>query len=331
MSKFNISSMVDVPDSVKNGIRQIAIDSLVPYKNHCFTLYSGERLDDMVKSVEKNGIMIPIIVRTIPNSDKLEILSGHNRVYAAGMAGKKNVPAVVKENLSDEEAEVYVIETNLIQRGFKDLKISEQAFAVAVRYKKLFDQKKIQAISDELRMLERGKSGVPVGHQTTEGKNGVPVGHGGRARVRDITAEEYGVGQTTVARLLRINELNSDFKKMVDDGKIKVRPAVELSFLSKGLQTLVYTIIEANGIETVEMKTAKELREISESYSNPSVEVVEEILLRSKSKDKPKEKEFKIIIPQAAYTKYLKEVPEKDIGGIIEKALEMYFESVGHN
>ena len=120
MSKFNISSMVDVPDSVKNGIRQIAIDSLVPYKNHCFTLYSGERLDDMVKSVEKNGIMIPIIVRTIPDSDKFEILSGHNRVYAAGMAGKKNVPAVVKENLSDEEAEVYVIETNAMLSRYRD-------------------------------------------------------------------------------------------------------------------------------------------------------------------------------------------------------------------
>lgn len=320
MSKFNISSMVDVPDSVKNGIRQIAIDSLVPYKNHCFTLYSGERLDDMVKSVEKNGIMIPIIVRTIPDSDKFEILSGHNRVYAAGMAGKKNVPAVVKENLSDEEAEVYVIETNLIQRGFKDLKISEQAFAVAVRYKKLFDQKKIQAISDELRMLEHGKT-----------NSRPPVGDGGGKRIEAVAAEEYGIGHSTVARLLRINELNSDFKKMVDDGKIKVRSAVELSFLSKGFQTLVYTIIEANGIETVEMKTAKELREISESYSNPSAEVVEEILLRSKSKDKPKEKEFKIIIPQAAYTKYLKKVPKKDIGGIIEKALEMYFGNEGHN
>lgn len=114
MGKFNISSMVEVPDSVKNGVRQIDIESLVPYKSHCFALYKGERLDDMVRSIEKNGIIVPIIVKTIPNSNKFEILSGHNRVYAAGMAGKKNVPAVVKENLSDEEAEIYVIETNLI-------------------------------------------------------------------------------------------------------------------------------------------------------------------------------------------------------------------------
>lgn len=248
MGKFNISSMVEVPDSVKNGVRQIDIESLVPYKSHCFALYKGERLDDMVRSIEKNGIIVPIIVRTIPNSNKFEILSGHNRVYAAGMAGKKNVPAVVKENLSDEEAEIYVIETNLIQRGFKDLKTSEQAFAVAVRYKKLFDQKKIQAISDELQMLENGKANPRP-----------PVGDESGKRIETVAAEEYGIGHSTVARLIRINELNPDFKKMVDDGKIKIRPAVELSFLSAELQTKVYGIIQANSIEAVFRKKKQRL------------------------------------------------------------------------
>lgn len=318
MGKFNISSMVEVPDSVKNGVRQIDIESLVPYKSHCFALYKGERLDDMVRSIEKNGIIVPIIVRTIPNSNKFEILSGHNRVYAAGMAGKKNVPAVVKENLSDEEAEIYVIETNLIQRGFKDLKTSEQAFAIAVRYKKLFDQKKIQAISDELKMLENGKA-----------NSRPPVGDESGKRIETVAAEEYGIGHSTVARLLRINELNSDFKRMVDDGRIKIRPAVELSFLSAELQTMVYGIIQANNIEAVDMKTAKALRDISESYSEPSAEVIEEALLGKVPNEQPKEKAYKVSVPQAAYTKYLEKVPKKEIGGIIEKALQMYFESIG--
>ena len=61
-------------------------------------------------------------------------------MYAAGQAGITSVPAVVKTDLSDEEAEVYVIETNLLQRSFQDLKISEQAFAVGIRYSKLFDE-----------------------------------------------------------------------------------------------------------------------------------------------------------------------------------------------
>lgn len=316
MSKFNISSMIEAPDSVKNAVRLIDTDSLVPYKNHCFNLYEGERLDDMVRSIQQYGIMIPIIVRNVPDSDTYEILSGHNRVNAAKIVGKKNVPAVVKENLHDEFAEIYVIETNVIQRGFKELKISEQAFAVAVRYKKLFDSKKIKDINDELLYLEGKKVQSPVG---TENE---------KTDKMSLAAKEYGLGRNTVARLLRINELTSELKAMVDEDKIGIRPAVELSYLPKELQAVVYTIIERNGIETVDLKTAKVLRNIAESYSEPSLEVIEDALL-GRNDEQPKEKAYKVSVPHKAYTRYLENVPKKDIGGIIEKALQMYFESVG--
>ena len=316
MSKFNISSMIEAPDSVKNAVRLIDTDSLVPYKNHCFNLYEGERLDDMVRSIQQYGIMIPIIVRNVPDSDTYEILSGHNRVNAAKIVGKKNVPAVVKENLPDEFAEIYVIETNVIQRGFKELKISEQAFAVAVRYKKLFDSKKIKDINDELLYLEGKKVQSPVG---TENE---------KTDKMSLAAKEYGLGRNTVARLLRINELTSELKAMVDEDKIGIRPAVELSYLPKELQAVVYTIIERNGIETVDLKTAKVLRNIAESYSEPSLEVIEDALL-GRNEEQPKEKAYKVSVPHTAYTRYLENVPKKDIGGIIEKALQMYFESVG--
>lgn len=92
-SKFGVADGLDF--SSETGITNIAIDKLVPYHNHRFTLYQGERLQDMVQSISKNGIMTPIIVRTM-DSGKYEILSGHNRVYAAGQAGITSVPAVVK-------------------------------------------------------------------------------------------------------------------------------------------------------------------------------------------------------------------------------------------
>ena len=323
MTKFDISSMVEVPDSVKKGVRLIDIKSLVPYKQHCFTLYSGERLDDMVRSIQNNGVIVPIIVRNIPDSDKFEILSGHNRVYAAGMAGKKNVPAIVKENLSDTEAEVYVIETNLIQRGFKDLKISEQAFAIALRYKKLFDSKKIKAITDELQMIESGKTErAPVEHEKSSGYSDKYV------RTREVAAEEYGISHATVARLLRINELIDDLKKMVDEGSIKIRTAVELSFIPHELQAYIYTVIQKHSIETVDMKTAKQLRDIVSSYSNPSKKLIEETLIGEQKEPTPKEKAYKVTVPTETYTKYFENVPKKEISGIIEKALNMYFESV---
>lgn len=305
-----------LPTSFEKIVHLIDIAMLVPYKSHCFTLYNGERLDDMVKSIQNNGVMVPIIVRNIQNSDKFEILSGHNRVYAAGMAGKKNIPAIVKENLPDDEAEVYVIETNVIQRGFKDLKISEQAFAIALRYKKLFDSDTMKAINEELLLLEgKNKLQSPVGTEQ------------GKTDKMSRTAEEYGLGRNTVARLLRINELTDNLKKMVDEGSIKIRPAVELSFLSKELQEKIYTIINKNGIETVDMKAAKLLRELSEGYSNPSRELLREALLGKQEEQTVKAKTYKVTVSQAAYTKYFVDVSKKEIDDIVEKAIEMYFAS----
>ncbi len=310
---------IDFPENIRKGVRLIDIKSLVPYKQHCFTLYSGERLDDMVRSIQNNGVIVPIIVRNVPDSDKFEILSGHNRVYAAGMAGKKNVPAIVKENLSDTEAEVYVIETNLIQRGFKDLKISEQAFAVGMRYKKLFDSRKLKDIDSELLALENGK---PVN------ENCYPVDNKIKGRSVNFAAEEYGISTASVSRLLRVNELTDDLKKMVDEGSIKIRTAVELSFIPHELQAYIYTIIQKHSIETVDMKTAKQLRDIVSSYSNPSKKLIEETLIGEQKEPTPKEKAYKVTLPTETYTKYFENVSKKEISGIVEKALNMYFESV---
>jgi len=111
---------------------KLNIDFLIPYSNHPFRLYEGERLDDMVRSVKKFGIMVPVIVRHIKFSDrKFEILSGHNRVNAAKLAGLKEVPVIVQNDLSEKEAELIVTETNLHQRSFSDLSHSERAVCLA--------------------------------------------------------------------------------------------------------------------------------------------------------------------------------------------------------
>ena len=317
MSKFDINSFIGTPDVMKNAVRSIDIDKLIPYKKHCFRLYEGERLDDMVRSVQQYGIMVPIIVRNVPGSDTYEILSGHNRVNAARIAGKKNVPALVKENLPDEFAEVYVIETNLLQRGFKELKISEQAFAVAVRYKKLFDQKKIQAISDELQILQHDKS-----------CSRPPVGDGSGKRMETIAAEEYGIGHSTVARLLRINELSKELKAMVDDGNIKIRPAVELSYIPEEMQAALVKLMSEQEVSVIDMKMAKQLREISTSYASPSEEIIAEVLNGTYGAEEKsvKEKGEKVTIPKATYSRYLGSYSKKEANLIIEKALAYYFE-----
>ena len=94
----------------KHGVVYIPIEQLTPFRGHPFRLYEGERLDDMVSSIKANGVLVPVIVRKV--DDILEILSGHNRVEASRMADKSEVPAIVFEGISDEDAMVYVIETN---------------------------------------------------------------------------------------------------------------------------------------------------------------------------------------------------------------------------
>ncbi|MGN0552373.1 MAG: ParB N-terminal domain-containing protein, partial [Oscillospiraceae bacterium] len=248
-SKFGVADGLDF--SSEQGITSIAIDKLVPYRNHRFTLYQGERLQDMIQSISKNGIITPIIVRTTDNG-KYEILSGHNRVYAAGQAGITSVPAVVKTDLSDEDAEIYVIETNLLQRSFKELKISEQAFAIGLRYSKLFDERKLKGISDELYLIENGKPKPEAENED------VPPGH--FQNTRGMTAEEYGIGQTTVARLLRINKLTDELKELVDKGNIKVRAAVDLSFLTGEQQKMLTELMKDMQVTVIDTKMAGQLR-----------------------------------------------------------------------
>ena len=313
MSRFDLNSFIGTPDVMKNAVQNIDIDKLIPYKNHCFRLYEGERLDDMVRSVRNYGIMIPVIVRNVPNTDTYEILSGHNRVNAAKIAGKKNVPALVKENLPDEFASVYVIESNAMQRGFKELRISEQALAVEMIYKRLKNSEAVRAIEKELSVLEGVKSPMDTCEKVDNLKG---------------AAEEYGLSRASIARLLRINKLSDELKAMVDEGNIKLRPAVELSYIPKEMQDMLVKVMSQQEVSVIDMKIAKQLREIAGSYASPSEELIAEVLCGTYGEDaKPKEAGEKVTIPKATYSRYLGGYSKKEANLIIEKALAYYFEN----
>lgn len=209
---FDLTGMLG---SNENQVQQIPVERLVPYYKHPFQLYQGERLQDMVDSIQKNGILVPLVVR--PCMGDYEILVGHNRWNAAKLAGLSAVPAIVKSNLSEEEAEMYVIESNLMQRGFDNLKISEQAAVVAMRRDQMFSQGKRNDIIRELQELEQ-----PDGKKLTADKVG----------------SEYGLSRNSVTRLVRINSLHPEIKKWVDAG-LAMRTGVELSFLPMDGQTLL--------------------------------------------------------------------------------------------
>lgn len=157
LQKRKISDAVDFlfEDIEQDNIREIDIDLLENYHNHPFALYTGRRLEDMVDSIKENGILNPVI--TLQKEDGgYEILSGHNRVNAARLAGIRNIPCIVKENLSEEQAYAYVIETNLMKRSFSDLLPTEKALVLKMRYEKIASQGKRNDLKKEIEKLEQG-------------------------------------------------------------------------------------------------------------------------------------------------------------------------------
>jgi ParB family chromosome partitioning protein len=189
---------------------KLSIDALLPYPDHPFALYEGKRMDDMIESIREYGVISPIVVRPVAQN-KYEILSGHNRVEAAMRAGLTEVPAIVKIDLSDDEAALIVTESNLIQRSFADLKHSERAVVLKNHLeamKKLDGQGKRNDLLDFL-----------------DDKPGAQVAH--KSKSRDRVAEQYSLSKDTVMRYIRLTKLPKEMLYKVDSGKLKFIPAVD--------------------------------------------------------------------------------------------------------
>ncbi|MBR3901209.1 MAG: ParB/RepB/Spo0J family partition protein, partial [Ruminococcus sp.] len=251
-TQFNLGAMLSTPTALQNAVKQIPCDMLKSYHNHRFELYTGERLEDMVESIKENGVLSPIIVQ--PCNSGYEILIGHNRWNASKIAGLPTVPAIVKEELSEDEAEMYVIESNLMQRGFDNLKISEQAAVIAQRHSEMFSQGKRNDIIRELQMLDG-----------TVNLTSRPMGE--KLDTDDVLSEQYGLSSRNVSRLLRINKLIDELKNLIDNGTLAVRSGVELSFLSEETQLEISELAEDYKID---MKKAKQLRDSADNDGNVS-------------------------------------------------------------
>ena len=210
----------------KNGLQFIAPKKIRTFPNHPFRLYDGERLDDLVESVKANGILIPTIVRKIEkdeNGYEYEMLAGHNRQNAAIIADLEVIPCIVKENITDEEAWIYVIETNVMQRSFTDMLPSEKAAVLALRYSKMFSQGKRNDIIEELKRLENPdyiRENSTCGSDCHKLKN------------RDKVGAEYSLSGRSIANYVRANSLITALKVRLDNGELTLAVSVELSYLS---------------------------------------------------------------------------------------------------
>lgn len=292
----------------ENGIELIAIDSIKVFHNHPFHLYEGERLDDMVESIREHGVLNPVIV--LKSADGYEMLSGHNRANAARLVGLTKIPAIIKVGLSEAEAYVYVIETNLMQRSFTDLLPSEKAAVMAAHYDKVCCQGKRNDIIRELQIL----SGVDPDDTCCH--------NGNKLKSLDVIASEYGFSSRNAARYLRLNHLIQPFKNLMDENKIALLAAVDVSYLTEDEQKMLWNIVERQGLK-VKPAYAEKLRKAS---GNLTEEKMAEILeaLQVKHTDGNAGVSFKL--PKSICSKYFDGMDSKQMAAVVEQALAAWFE-----
>lgn len=316
--KGRIQSFKDIfGDETKEaeGVKELPLSVLQPYENHPFKLYSGERFDDMVRSVKELGVIVPIIVR--PRGEgKYEILSGHNRVNAAKTAGLQTIPAVIKDKLTDEEAALIVTETNLMQRSFADLCHSERAIALAMHHKTL---KKQGARTDLINELEK----LLNPHEIRENATCSQVAN--KSKTLAIVGKSYSLSKDTVARYIRLNKLISELLARVDDEEIAFIPAVELSYLREDEQRDVEAIMTENGFK-MDISKAEILRSYSEAEKLDK-DIVYSVLAGEFGKKKKSDKPVAFKLKPKLVAKFFSSGQKQaEIEEIIEKALTLYFE-----
>ena len=299
--------LISPENVVDNGQTMVSVKKIVPFHNHPFRLYEGKRLDDMVESIKEHGVLIPVIVQKI--ADGYEMLSGHNRWNAAKIAGVTEIPAIIKENLTEKESYVYVIETNMLQRSFDDLLPSEKAAVLAERYEKVMCQGRRNDILEEIAMLNGVDMPETCGHDVHKSKS------------RDTIGEDYGMTGRNIARYMRLNQTTEQIKEMVDDGAMAMVTAVELSYLSEEEQKQVCSVMEEHGGK-IKNAQAVELHNAAGSLTEDKVKNI----LVGEVKEKPisDAKMFAQI-----KKKYFNGKSTDEIMGVLEQALTTWFAREG--
>ncbi len=291
--------------AIPKGLELLPVKSIKPFHDHPFHLYEGERLEDMIASIKEHGVLNPVIVQKV--EDGYEMLSGHNRLNAAKLAGLKEVPAIVKTGLSEEEAYVYVIETNLMQRSFSDLLISEKAAVLKARYEKESCQGRRNDIIEEIARMEGKELPVTCGHGDQ------------RLNTRDMIGKEYELSGSSVGRLLKLNDLIKPFKDMVDRGALYTKVALQMAFLPEEEQNMVYEAIKGKSTK-VTLEAVMKLRSHSGALTDAMVK-------RYLGAEPVKKKCYKV--PGRIVEKYFEGMDPNMVDSIVEQALEAWFRKEG--
>lgn len=275
---------------------RIEVSRLIDFKNHIFAKYNESEMKSMMESIEDMGVTDPILVR--PHNEyegMFEIISGHNRVEACKRLGKRDIHAVIYEELKDDSAaELMLIETNIKKRSLNDYAISEKAKILTRRHQlmKILNKRKAQLSEIERSQYDQLEKDNP-----------------------------FNIGKRQIISYVQIhNNLTQGLKDLCDSGKLSIKSAVELSYLSDAEQDVVRSfMLDGNKLS---YHKANIIRKKAES-AEITIDVLNEIFKDKVSKKKP-EKTYKI--SPEIIEKYFQDIEDEgDIQMTVELALDQYF------
>ena len=218
----------------KQDFKVLKTKDLYPFPDNPFHVAEDETLSELAESIKEFGIVTPIITRPKEDGDGYEVIAGQRRVRASELAGINTIPAFVLP-LDRDRAIITIVDSNL-QR--ENILPSERAFA----YKMKSEAMKRQGFRTDL-----------TSSQVVT-----------KLRTDDKVAQGFGVGRMTVQRFIRLTELIPPILQMVDEGKIALTPAVELSFLKKDEQENLFATMESEEA-TPSLSQAQRMKQLSQS------------------------------------------------------------------
>lgn len=276
---------------MKNTKKTIAISNLHPFEGHPYKVIDNEEMEALTESIMQNGIVSPIIVRPLENTDgEYEVISGHRRLYAARKAGLTEVPALICA-IDRDAAAIVLVDSNLHREHILP---SEKAFA----YKMKADA---------------------LAHQgwRTDLTSGQVVPKSDDNRTTAQIGADMGDSYKTVQRYIRLTNLIPEILQYVDDGRISFTPAVELSYLNEQEQYDLLEQIELNDC-TPSLSQACRFKKMSQEQG-----LTPEYIAEVMSEEKANQREmFKV--PMERIRKFIPNANAKQAEDFVLKACEHY-------
>lgn len=284
---FSTQEERDLNSSTKGRIMEVPLVQIDPFPDHPFGVRMDDDMDQLVESIKERGQITPAMVRQKPNG-RYEMICGHRRAKACELAGLPTILAEVKE-MDRDDAIVYMVDSNLQRTHILP---SEKAKAY---------QMKLDAMNRK-------------GHRTDLTLS--PVGT--RLHSDQEIAQASGDSRTQIWRYVRLNELSKPLLDMVDEGKIAMRPAVELSYLPKEQQEQLCEAIDAQDC-TPSLSQAQKLRRFSEGDK-----LDENVILSIMTEEKPNQREKFTIPAERLRGKIPEGLTERAAQDFIVKAVDHY-------